>query len=71
MLPSPKAVLATQFTNFDKGPTLISQLSSLLGTGVFNSDGVSNVTSYTTRLFIKFDLQARCGSAFSSFQSFP
>ncbi|KAL0948882.1 hypothetical protein HGRIS_008998 [Hohenbuehelia grisea] len=33
-----KAILATQFDDFAKGPILFSQLSSLLGTGVFNSD---------------------------------
>ncbi|KII89804.1 hypothetical protein PLICRDRAFT_39976 [Plicaturopsis crispa FD-325 SS-3] len=34
-----KAILATQFDTFDKGPALASALDSLLGTGVFNSDG--------------------------------
>ncbi|KAF9460985.1 cytochrome P450 monooxygenase pc-3 [Collybia nuda] len=34
-----KAILATQFENFDKGPILFDQFHSLLGTGVFNSDG--------------------------------
>ncbi|KAI6140938.1 cytochrome P450 [Pisolithus thermaeus] len=34
-----KAILATQFNSFEKGPELWDQLSALLGTGVFNSDG--------------------------------
>ncbi|KIM42797.1 hypothetical protein M413DRAFT_444452 [Hebeloma cylindrosporum] len=34
-----KAILATQFDAFDKGPIMKSQFDSLLGTGVFNSDG--------------------------------
>ncbi|KAG7443919.1 cytochrome P450 [Guyanagaster necrorhizus] len=34
-----KAVLATQFKDFEKGPRLFSQWADLLGTGVFNSDG--------------------------------
>ncbi|KAI6033800.1 cytochrome P450 [Pisolithus microcarpus] len=34
-----KAILATQFKSFEKGPVLWDQLSGLLGTGVFNSDG--------------------------------
>ncbi|KAI6033797.1 cytochrome P450 [Pisolithus microcarpus] len=34
-----KAILATQFSSFEKGPVLWDQLSGLLGTGVFNSDG--------------------------------
>ncbi|KAJ3514971.1 hypothetical protein NLJ89_g2053 [Agrocybe chaxingu] len=34
-----KSILATQFDAFDKGPFLYKQLHSLLGTGVFNSDG--------------------------------
>ncbi|KAI6040639.1 cytochrome P450 [Pisolithus marmoratus] len=34
-----KAILATQFNSFEKGPLLWDQLSGLLGTGVFNSDG--------------------------------
>ncbi|KAK7042912.1 Protein kinase alk2 [Paramarasmius palmivorus] len=34
-----KALLATQFNEFVKGPLLQSQWKSLLGTGVFNSDG--------------------------------
>ncbi|KAF8905811.1 cytochrome P450 [Gymnopilus junonius] len=35
-----KAILSTQFDAFEKGPLLISQIRSLLGTGVFNSDGM-------------------------------
>jgi len=35
-----KAVLATQFDNFEKGSIFTKQMNSLLGTGVFNSDGV-------------------------------
>ncbi|KAI6168969.1 cytochrome P450 [Pisolithus thermaeus] len=34
-----KAILTTQFNSFEKGPVLWDQLSGLLGTGVFNSDG--------------------------------
>ncbi|KAH7888187.1 cytochrome P450 [Phlebopus sp. FC_14] len=34
-----KAILATKFTSFDKGPFFWDQVNSLLGTGVFNSDG--------------------------------
>ncbi|KDR74320.1 hypothetical protein GALMADRAFT_250135 [Galerina marginata CBS 339.88] len=34
-----KAILATQFDSFEKGPIFQSQMDSLLGTGVFNSDG--------------------------------
>ncbi|KIO11875.1 hypothetical protein M404DRAFT_126596 [Pisolithus tinctorius Marx 270] len=34
-----KAVLATQFNSFEKGLVFWDQLSTLLGTGVFNSDG--------------------------------
>ncbi|KAG7089166.1 hypothetical protein E1B28_010871 [Marasmius oreades] len=37
--PHIKAVLATQFNEFVKGPLLFSQWKSLLGEGVFNSDG--------------------------------
>ncbi|KIJ61017.1 hypothetical protein HYDPIDRAFT_31717 [Hydnomerulius pinastri MD-312] len=33
-----KAILATQFTSFAKGPIFWDQFNSLLGTGVFNSD---------------------------------
>ncbi|TRM57429.1 cytochrome P450 [Schizophyllum amplum] len=34
-----KAILATQFEDFDKGPLTYDQVKSLLGSGVFNSDG--------------------------------
>lgn len=34
-----KAILATQFESFGKGPVFQDQLGSLLGVGVFNSDG--------------------------------
>jgi cytochrome P450 len=34
-----KAILATQFDAFDKGPTFRHQFKSLLGEGVFNADG--------------------------------
>ncbi|KAF8816539.1 cytochrome P450 [Phlegmacium glaucopus] len=34
-----KAILATQFDSFDKGPMFYSQFKSLLGEGVFNADG--------------------------------
>ncbi|KAF5371946.1 hypothetical protein D9615_008111 [Tricholomella constricta] len=34
-----KAILATQFDDFEKGPIFHSQFTTLLGTGVFNSDG--------------------------------
>ncbi|KAJ3521221.1 hypothetical protein NMY22_g12406 [Coprinellus aureogranulatus] len=34
-----KAILATQFESFEKGPLFHEQLATLLGVGVFNSDG--------------------------------
>jgi cytochrome P450 len=34
-----KAILATQFTTFEKGPMAFEQAKSMLGSGVFNSDG--------------------------------
>ncbi|KAL0948934.1 hypothetical protein HGRIS_009041 [Hohenbuehelia grisea] len=34
-----KAILASQFDAFEKGPAFIHSMKSLLGTGVFNSDG--------------------------------
>lgn len=34
-----KAILASKFTSFSKGPMFWDQVNSLLGTGVFNSDG--------------------------------
>ncbi|KAG2003619.1 cytochrome p450 [Coprinopsis cinerea AmutBmut pab1-1] len=34
-----KAMLATQFQNFEKGPSFRKIMHSFLGTGVFNSDG--------------------------------
>ncbi|KAF9563357.1 cytochrome P450 monooxygenase pc-3 [Agrocybe pediades] len=34
-----KAILATQFDKFEKGPQFNEQMQSILGTGVFNSDG--------------------------------
>ncbi|KAI0809012.1 cytochrome P450 [Irpex lacteus] len=34
-----KRILATDFEGFEKGPAFIKQLGTLLGTGVFNSDG--------------------------------
>ncbi|KAF8876291.1 cytochrome P450 monooxygenase pc-3 [Gymnopilus junonius] len=34
-----KSILVTQFDSFDKGEIMFSQFVSLLGTGVFNSDG--------------------------------
>ena len=38
-----KAMLATQFQNFEKGHGFIQQMHSFLGTGVFNSDGKENL----------------------------
>jgi hypothetical protein len=32
-------MLATQFDNFEKGLVFEKQMDSILGTGVFNSDG--------------------------------
>lgn len=32
-------MLSTEFANFEKGPDFRFQMKSLLGTGVFNSDG--------------------------------
>ncbi|KAF8896770.1 cytochrome P450 monooxygenase pc-3 [Gymnopilus junonius] len=34
-----QAILATQFHKFERGPVVYEQLKSMLGTGVFNSDG--------------------------------
>ncbi|KAI0772038.1 cytochrome P450 monooxygenase pc-2 [Trametes elegans] len=34
-----KAILATEFSNFEKGPAFRATMHSVLGTGVFNSDG--------------------------------
>ncbi|KAF8959368.1 cytochrome P450 [Flammula alnicola] len=34
-----KAILATQFDSFEKGPIFHTQMNSLLGTGIFNADG--------------------------------
>ncbi|KAL0948999.1 hypothetical protein HGRIS_009098 [Hohenbuehelia grisea] len=34
-----KIILATEFDSFEKGPGFFHQMESLLGTGVFNSDG--------------------------------
>ncbi|EPQ55858.1 cytochrome P450 [Gloeophyllum trabeum ATCC 11539] len=34
-----KALLATEFNNFEKGPVIKRQLKSVLGSGVFSSDG--------------------------------
>ncbi|KAF8164824.1 cytochrome P450 monooxygenase pc-3 [Crassisporium funariophilum] len=34
-----RAILATQFDSYEKGPLFKDQMQSLLGTGVFNSDG--------------------------------
>ncbi|TRM60432.1 cytochrome P450 [Schizophyllum amplum] len=34
-----KTILATQFEDFDKGPVVYDSFKSLLGSGVFNSDG--------------------------------
>ncbi|EJF56346.1 cytochrome P450 monooxygenase pc-3 [Dichomitus squalens LYAD-421 SS1] len=34
-----KTMLATEFTHYEKGPLLFGQLNTLLGSGVFNSDG--------------------------------
>ncbi|KAI0675255.1 cytochrome P450 monooxygenase pc-3 [Trametes maxima] len=34
-----KAILATDFASYEKGPTIRDQMQSLLGVGVFNSDG--------------------------------
>ncbi|PPQ71743.1 hypothetical protein CVT24_006507 [Panaeolus cyanescens] len=34
-----KAILATEFNSFKKGPIMSEQFGSLLGTGIFNSDG--------------------------------
>ncbi|KAI0314117.1 cytochrome P450, partial [Amylostereum chailletii] len=39
LLSSFSAVLSTEFTNFEKGKLAGSQLASILGDGVFNSDG--------------------------------
>ncbi|KAI0747481.1 cytochrome P450 [Fomes fomentarius] len=36
---NPQTILATDFNSYEKGPLLYEQLSTLLGVGVFNSDG--------------------------------
>ncbi|KII89803.1 hypothetical protein PLICRDRAFT_174635 [Plicaturopsis crispa FD-325 SS-3] len=48
-----KAILATQFDVFDKGPVVNAQFDSLLGTGVFNSDGAIFHRSMTRPFFSK------------------
>ncbi len=39
-----KAILATQFNEFGKGPLQLSQWRDLLGTGVFTSDSMPHMT---------------------------
>ena len=34
-----KRILSTDFQGYEKGPELRAQMQTLLGTGVFNSDG--------------------------------
>ena len=34
-----KTILTTDFNSYEKGPLLYEQLNTLLGAGVFNSDG--------------------------------
>ncbi|KAF9475881.1 cytochrome P450 [Pholiota conissans] len=48
-----KQILATQFDSYEKGPDLDEQFSSLLGTGVFNSDGDIFHRSMTRPFFTK------------------
>ncbi|KAH7930343.1 cytochrome P450 [Leucogyrophana mollusca] len=51
-----KAILATKFNSFAKGPVFWDQMGSLLGTGVFNSDGsmwIEFHRSMTRPFFIK------------------
>ncbi|KAK0184289.1 cytochrome P450 monooxygenase pc-1 [Armillaria mellea] len=44
-----KAILATQFQNFEKGPFVFTAIKALVGVGVFNSDG--EMWKGTTRPF--------------------
>ncbi|KAK0502022.1 cytochrome P450 monooxygenase pc-3 [Armillaria luteobubalina] len=48
-----KAVLATQFQDFEKGPFIFDAVKALAGVGVFNSDGEFHRT--TTRPFFNKD----------------
>ncbi|KAG1776001.1 cytochrome P450 [Suillus placidus] len=48
-----KAILASKFTSFAKGPMFWDQVNSLLGTGVFNSDG--DIHRSMTRPFFSKD----------------
>ena len=36
-----KFILATEFNGFEKGPAFRKAMRSLLGSGVFNADGLS------------------------------
>ncbi|KAF9040809.1 cytochrome P450 [Panaeolus papilionaceus] len=59
-----KAVLATQFETFEKGPTTFQQFGSLLGVGIFNSDGEMFHRVMTRPFFTKerisdFEIYAR------------
>ncbi|KAI0693627.1 cytochrome P450 [Cerioporus squamosus] len=48
-----KMMLATEFNHYEKGPLLNSQLETLLGVGVFNSDGDIFHRSMTRPFFSK------------------
>ncbi|RPD56738.1 cytochrome P450 [Lentinus tigrinus ALCF2SS1-7] len=51
-----KTILATDFNHYEKGPLLSSQLDTLLGVGVFNSDGECTTFHRTmTRPFFSKD----------------
>ncbi|KIL57966.1 hypothetical protein M378DRAFT_87149 [Amanita muscaria Koide BX008] len=50
-----KAILATQFDSHAKGPASIHQMTSLLGVGVFNSDGMYAFHRAMTRPFFTKD----------------
>ncbi|KAF9236404.1 cytochrome P450 [Melanogaster broomeanus] len=50
-----RAILATQFTSFVKGPIFWDQFNSLLGTGVFNSDVTTRFHRSMTRPFFTRD----------------
>ncbi|KAG1750539.1 cytochrome P450 [Suillus paluster] len=50
-----KTILATDFDNYVKGPKLREAADSVLGTGVFNSDGASRLHRTMTRPFFTHD----------------
>ncbi|EPQ55848.1 hypothetical protein GLOTRDRAFT_40800, partial [Gloeophyllum trabeum ATCC 11539] len=56
------AILATEFNNFEKGAAFQKRMKSVLGTGVFNSDGNLHRThssQHTWRLRFRRDVEVR------------